>query len=253
MIHDVVAPTTHRDDAAAMHPVTWKRLILCAVLAAVTLAWTQPASAETYKRKLSWSGYTWKVRLAKRENPGNNAWGDSLANVRVQRDGTLRMAITTGRPWKSVELAGVRRLGYGRYRWVVNTDLSDPSNVLALFLRDMGVSSASRGEQDIEFARWSPYDINPGWYVSWTKKGRIFGSFATTSQAPYTVETTWRRRDVRFYVRDAGGAVLLDRTVRQRTTGKLLYPRMSYWLLPASPRDVAPPPVILDSFRFTPL
>ena len=25
---------------------TWKRLVLCAVLAGVTLAWTQPASAE---------------------------------------------------------------------------------------------------------------------------------------------------------------------------------------------------------------
>ena len=171
--------------------------------------------------------------------------------MRVQRDGTLRMAITTGRPWKSVELAGVRRLGYGRYRWVVNTDLSNPSNVVALFVRDMAVSSASRGEQDIEFARWSPYDINPGWFVSWTKNRRTFNSFPTTNRAPYVVEITWRRRGVRFYVRDADGTVLLDQTVRARTTGKLLYPRMSYWLLPSSPRDVAPAPVILDSFRFT--
>ena len=52
-------------------------------------------------------------------------------------------------------------------------------------------------------------------------------------------------------MRDADATVLLDQTVSARTTGKLLYPRMSYWLLPASPRDVAPPPVILDSFRFT--
>ena len=53
-----------------------------------------------------------------------------------------------------------------------NTDLSNPSNVFALFVRDMAVSSASRGEQDIEFARWSPYDVNPGWFVSWTKKAQ---------------------------------------------------------------------------------
>ena len=70
-----------------------------------------PAGAETYKRKLNWSGYTWKVRVAKQENPGNNAWGDSTRNVRVQSDGSLRLGITTGKPWKSVELAGVRRLG----------------------------------------------------------------------------------------------------------------------------------------------
>jgi len=229
---------------------TWKRLILCGLLASVTLIWTQSAGAETYKRKLTWSGYTWKVRLAKRENPGKNTWGDSSRNVRVQSDGSLRMAITTGRPWKSVELATVRNLGYGRYRWVVNTDLSNPSNVFALFVRDMAVSSASHGEQDIEFARWNPNDVNPGWFVSWTKKLKTFSSFPTTNTPPYVVEITWRRRSVRFFMRDAGATVLVDRTVRARIKSKLLQARMSYWLLPDSARDAAPPRVILDSFRF---
>jgi hypothetical protein len=229
----------------------WRRLILCALVASVTLTWTQSASAETYKRKLNWWGYTWKVRLAKRENPGKNAWGDSRKNVHVQSDGSLRLAITKGRPWRSVELAGVRKLGYGRYRWVVNSDMSNPSNVFALFVRDMAVSSASRGEQDIEFARWNPNDLYPGWFVSWSKKLKAFDSFPVTDRAPYVVEITWRRRSVRFSVRDAGGTVLLDHTVSARTTGRLLYPRMSYWLLPSSPRGATPPPVIVDSFRFT--
>jgi hypothetical protein len=228
-----------------------KRLLLCGILAIVALTWTQSASAETYKRKLTWSGYTWKVRLAKRANPGNNAWGDSTKNVRVQGDGSLRLAITKGRPWQSVELAGVRRLGYGRYRWVVDTDLSNPSNVVALFVRDMAVSSASRGEQDIEFSRWYHAELNPGWFVSWTKRKKVFDSFPTTNRAPYVIEITWRRRSVRFFMRDADGTVLLGRTVRARTRSRLLYPRMSYWLLPESSRDVLPPPVILDSFRFT--
>ena len=105
--------------------------------------------------QFNWSGYTWKVRLAARENPGNNAWGDSKDNVRVRSDGSLRFGITTGPTWRSVEIAGTRALGYGRYRWVVDTDLSNPSQVFALFVRDMAVSSASRGEQDIEFSRWS--------------------------------------------------------------------------------------------------
>ena len=229
----------------------WTRFILCAVLACVTFTWTQPASAERYKRKLTWSGYTWKVRLAKQENPGNNSWGDSSGNVRVQSDGSLRMAITTGNTWKSVELATTRTLGYGRYRWVVNTDLSNPSNVLGLFVRDLAVSSAAHGEQDIEFARWNVNDVNPGWFVSWTKRMKKFGSFPTTNMAPYVVDITVRRRSVRFYVRDGAATVLLDRTLRSRMKGRLLQPRMSYWLLPASPRDGAPPPVILDSFRFT--
>ena len=229
----------------------WKRLILCALVASVTFAWAQSASAETYKRKLTWSGYTWKVRLAKRENPGKNTWGDSRGNVHVQRDGSLRMAITTGRTWKSVELATNRKLGYGSYRWVVNSDLSNPSNVFGLFVRDMAVSSAAHGEQDIEFARWNVNDVNPGWFVSWTKRLKRFGSFPTTNRAPYVVEIALRRRSVRFSVRDADATILLDRTVRTRIKSRLLQPRMSYWLLPDSPRDAAPPPVILESFRFT--
>jgi hypothetical protein len=230
-----------------------KRLLLCGILAIVALTWTQPASAETYKRKLTWSGYTWKVRLATRENPGKNTWGDSTKNVRVQRDGSLRLAITKGRRWRSVELGGVRRLGYGHYRWVVDTDLSNPSNVVALFVRDMSASSATDGEQDIEFSRWNHAELDPGWFVSWTKRRKVYDSFPTTNRAPYVVEITWRRRSVRFFVRDAGGTVLLDRTVRARTRSRLLYPRMSYWLLRDSSRAVTPPPVVLDSFRFTKL
>jgi hypothetical protein len=229
-----------------------KRLLLCVLLASVTLTWAQAASAETYRRKFTWSGYTWKVRLAKRENPGHNAWGDSTSNVRVRPDGKLRLGIETGPTWRSVELAGVRPLGYGRYRWVVDTDLSNPTNVFALFVRDMAVSSASHGEQDIEFSRWSDPASNPGWFVSWSKT-KAFDSFTMTNRAPYVMEITWRRASVRFSMRDAGGAVLVDRTVKARTTGKLLYPRMSYWLLPRSARDVAPPPVVLDSFHFTKL
>ena len=230
-----------------------KRLLLCALVASVTLTWAQPASAEKYRRQFSWSGLTWKVRLAERENPGKNAWGDSKENVRVRSDGSLRLGITTGPTWRSVEVAGARSLGYGRYRWVVDTDLSNPTNVFALFVRDMAVSSASHGEQDIEFSRWSVPELEPGWLVSWSKTGRAFSSFPMTNRAPYVVEIIWRRGSVRFFMGDAGGAVLVDRTVRARTTGKLLYPRMSYWLLPGSPREQAVPPVILDSFRFTKL
>jgi len=226
-------------------------LIVCALLASLWLvAGAQPASAEHYRRQFNWSGYTWKVRLAARENPGNNAWGDSKDNVRVRSDGSLRFGITTGPTWRSVEIAGTRALGYGRYRWVVDTDLSNPSQVFALFVRDMAVSSASRGEQDIEFSRWSDPTTQPGWFVSWSKRGRDYSSFPMTNRAPYVVEIHWRRGNVHFSMRDAAGTVLVDRSVRAHSTGKLLYPRMSYWLLPKSPRDQVPAPVIVKSFRF---
>lgn len=241
------APTTQ---PGKQRRAFWQRLLVCGSLACVSLTWAHPASAETYRRTVSWSGYTWKVRLAQRENPGNNTWGDSPQNVRVRSDGSLRLAITTGSRWRSVELAATRRLGYGRYRWVLHSDLSNPSNVLALFVRDMAVP-ASRGEQDVEFSRWNHAELHPGWFVSWSGSTKTFSSFPTTSRAPYVVEITLRRRSVRFFMRDAGATVLLDRTARGRTTGTLLEPRMSYWLLPGSPRDAPPPPVILDSFHFT--
>jgi hypothetical protein len=225
-------------------------LIVFALVATLTLAWTQSASAETYKRKIKWSGHTWKVRVAERSNPMNNAWGDATGNARVQSDGSLRLGITTGRKWRSVELAGARRLGYGRYRWVVASDMSNPSNVFALFIRDMAVSASKHGEQDIEFARWSPHDLAPGWWVSWSKRSKSFDDFAVTNRAPYVIDITWRPRSVQFFVRDADGTVLLDRQVAARPAGKLLFPRMSYWLLPDSPRDQAPPPVVVKSFRF---
>ena len=151
---------------------------------------------QTYKRKLNWSGYTWKVRVAKKENPGKNTWVIRAERARAER----RLAphgITTGSPWKSVELAD-GPLRYGRYRWVVNRDLSNPSNVFGLFVRDMAVSSASHGEQDIEFARWSVNDVNPGWFVSWTKRLKKFDSFPMTNVAPYVIEIAYRPRSVHF-------------------------------------------------------
>ena len=69
----------------------------------------------------------------------------------------------------------------------------------------MAVSSATRGEQDIEFSRWSIAASNPGWFVSWSKKRKAFDSFAMTNRAPYVVEITWRRDRVRFSMHDAGG------------------------------------------------
>jgi hypothetical protein len=215
------------------------------------LASAQPASAERYRRQFNWSGHTWKVRVAERENPGRNAWGDSKQNVRVRSDGSLLLGITTGPKWRSVEIAGTRSLGYGHYRWVVDTDLSNPAHVFALFVRDMAVSSASHGEQDIEFSRWGAPTLHPGWIVSWSKTRRAYSSFPMTNRAPYVMEISWRRRSVRFHMTDADRTVLIDRTVRAGSTGKQLFPRMSHWLLPDSSREHAPAPVIVNSFRFT--
>ena len=108
----------------------------------------------------------------------------------MQSDGSLRLGHHHRAEVASVELASIRRLGYGRYRWVVDTDLSNPSNVFALFVRDMAVSSASHGEQDIEFARWSPTTSTRGGSSPGRRGRKTYSNFPTTNRAPYVVEIT---------------------------------------------------------------
>ena len=72
--------------------------------------------------------------------------GRHAQNVRVRSDKKLRVNIFKGR---AVEIVGLPS-GYGRYRWVVESDLStvDPFRVAAFFVH------GDRAEQDIEFSRW---------------------------------------------------------------------------------------------------
>ncbi|HMS61499.1 MAG TPA: hypothetical protein PKD63_04400 [Solirubrobacteraceae bacterium] len=223
-------------------------LLLLAAMPAV-------AEAERYRRSFPWSGYRWQVRLATGEDPGHNDWGDSARNVRVRPDGTLRLAIVRdGSKRRSVELATVRRLGYGRYRWVVGSKLGrlDHFSVLALFTNDT-VHRAPYGEQDFEFTHWGNAGAPPGWAVSWSQRVKAFDGFSLSNLAPYTIDITWRLSVVRFHMRDGGGVVLYDVTRPMLSNGRFMAARMSYWLFPGFPRELLPPPVIVRDFEFTPL
>lgn len=230
---------------------------MTATLAAtVCLLAPSVAPAERYRRQFHWSGYTWQVRLARKEKPGRNTWWDAKDNVRVRSDGTLRLAIThRGSVWRCVELATKRRLGYGRYRWVVSSSLGsvDPHTVLALFTDD-SVHRSPYGEQIFEFATWADPSLLPGWAVSWSRRVKSDESFALSPAAPYTVDITWRRTTTQLRMVDATGAVLYDRTRRVRSDGQFMLARMSYWLFRGPPESGLPPaPVILSDFTFTAL
>lgn len=229
-----------------------------ALLAAVALAAapTHPAdAAERGDRKLRWSGYTWTVReTTGRAAPGNNRWGDSRWNAQVRRDGALRLNIYKG---KAVELIGPPT-GYGRYRWVVETDVRrvDPFRVIAFFVRGTG------GEQDIEFSRWGETDqASVGTWVTWKRRTRLaYGYFAVPGPPPYTVQITWKPRRTRYTVRDARRHLLLDQTYRTSPAGRHVAPRLSYWIYPghASFRHqftarTVHPPVIVRDFSFSKL
>lgn len=225
-------------------------LLLGAVIALVAPA---GAAAAHKERVLNWSGYRWTVRHAAKPGPPlHNLWGDSKANVRVLPNGRLRVNIVRGR---SVEVVGPRT-GYGRYTWVVETDMStaDPFRVAAFFVR------GTRGEQDIEFSRWGePLMQAPGTWVSWLGQVKRVGwaSFAVTPDPPYTIRIDWRPKRSRFSVADRIGTVLVDRTIKSIPAGRHVAPRISYWLYPGHGQLLSPytpqtvhPPVIIRSFRY---
>ncbi|HEX6025666.1 MAG TPA: hypothetical protein VFZ00_26980 [Solirubrobacter sp.] len=211
------------------------------------------AAAERHDRKLRWSGYTWTVRSTTgRADPGNNRWGDSRWNAQVRRDGSLRLNIFKG---KAVELIGPRT-GYGRYRWVVETDVRkvDPFRVIAFHVR------GTRGEQDIEFSRWGdPAQTSVGTWVSWRRRTRLaFEFFAVPGPPRYTVQITWRPKRTRYIVRDGRGRLVLDQTFASSPAGKHVSPRISYWIYPghgsSRPRftgKTVHPPVIVRDFSFS--
>lgn len=231
-----------------------RRLAATLVLGALTaLAAPTPALAAHKQRVFHWSGYRWTVRYSAKPGPPlNNLWGDSKANVRVLPDKRLQVNIVQGR---SVEVVGPRT-GYGRYTWVVDTDMStaDPFRVAAFFVR------GTRGEQDIEFCRWAePLMQSPGTWVSWLGQVKRVGwaSFAVTPTPPYTIRIDWGVRKTRFFVRDAIGSVLVDRTIKSVPAGRHVAARISYWLYPGhgqwlSPytRDTVHPPVIVRAFKY---
>lgn len=229
------------------------RALLLAV-GALSVAAPAAQAAEHYDRAFNWSGYRWTVRSTTGpSNPGHNRWGDSRMNVRVLPDKTLRVNISRG---KSVEMVGPST-GYGRYRWVVGSDLStvDPFRVVAFFVYGAG------SEQDVEFSRWGDATSSTaGTWVTWRRQTRLgFGSFAVTPAAPYTIEIDWHVGATRFTMRDATGATLLDTVFPSSRPSRRTAPHISYWAFPgwAGNRSrftaaTVHPPVIVQSFAYRP-
>ena len=225
-------------------------LVLAVVVALLAVAPAAQA-ADRFGRAFHWSGYRWVVRSNQNPaNPGHNRWGDSRSNVRVRSDKTLRLDIFAGR---SVEVIGPPT-GYGRYRWVVKTNLStiDPFRVAAFFVHGTG------GEQDVEFSRWGHAELAAGTWVTWRKRTRLgFGPFGVSPAVPYTIDIDWRPGTTRFAVRDATGATLVDTTHPSSRPGPHTAPRMSYWVYPGHGTNLSTftsatvhPPVIVQSFSY---
>lgn len=114
------------------------------------------------QRGINFSGYTWWVKNGT-GGPGPNLWSDSDSSVWVDKSGFLHLKIRkTGNNWYCSEVNLNASLGYGSYKFIIESDLADfNKNIVAgLFLYE-----DDSKEIDIEFARWGNTLTVPGWYT----------------------------------------------------------------------------------------
>jgi len=194
--------------------VRTRRLCLAVVLAVA--AGAAPAAART----IAWSGYNWDVRTQGLSGPGPNYWSDSTSNVSVEPSGVLDLSVVRNGPggaWTSSELDGETHLGYGRYTWVVDSNLSasalDNYEVLGLFTYDDNSPERSHNEIDIEASHWGDATFPTGsGTVYHNSGGQTEVDFPFSSSPPYICTFDWTPGQIHWTITDMAGATLADWT-----------------------------------------
>jgi hypothetical protein len=209
---------------------------------------------------LWFSGYNWTVKdsAGQEVGPGGNVFAREAATVDRLGRLTLRVMKKGGR-WVCGEVVGPT-LGYGTYRWVVESglDRQDPSSVLGLFTWSDDPKE-NHQEIDFESSRWGdakapnfqfvvqPHDLD----------GNMRRFTATGLTQPERVEFTWRPGQVDFVsFTYREGRWRQRKSWRRSGAGVPAFsdaaPRMNLWMFRAAApaRDQW---VVLRSFSFTPL
>jgi len=111
-------------------------------------------AAEGPARKLTFSGYEWRIRQVPSDRGGANEYDP--ANAWTDESGALHLRIAgTPERWTSAEVILTRSLGYGTYSFVVR-DVShlEPAVAFGMFTwDDLGVEQNHR-EVAVEISRW---------------------------------------------------------------------------------------------------
>jgi hypothetical protein len=185
-----------------------------ALLVALTAA-PAIAGVEFENRSIAFSGLTWLVKGSRgRVGPGPNYFSDSVNNVWVDDQGRLHLRIAHDprhrRRWDCAEVLATTSLGFGTYRFSLDTPVDgfDPNVVLGLFTWSDAPDYAHR-ELDIEFSRWSdPANQNAQFVVQpYTQPGNLF-RFEEPAGLPQTVHGfTWSMTQVSFASMSPGGVI----------------------------------------------
>jgi len=209
------------------------------------------------------SGYDWTVKSSPgRFGPGPNFFSDSVDNVFVDPQGRLHLKITHREDrWVCSEVISARSLGYGTYRFGVDSSIDgfDPQIVLGLFTWTDDPGYHHR-EIDIEISRWGdPANQNLQFVVQpYTRKGSIV-RFSGPPGAPETTHTFLWTPD-RVTCRSLTGhppgssskGLIREHTFTQdipKAGGE--NPRINLWLMGGKPpRDGKEVEAVISRFEF---
>jgi hypothetical protein len=210
-------------------------------------------AAPARKRIVAWSGHSWRVRPAAWDGlPGPNRW--SAANVSVD-GGVLRLEINQRRRgWTCAEVHSRRSFGYGRYRFVVGSDLSrlDPWVVLGLFTYRDDIPQP-HNEIDIEVARWGRRrDRRNAQFVQQPRGRGNTKRLALPPRPPYTMWWDWVPGSIAWGVIDGTGDLVSahSRPSPFVPSGERVH--LNLWLAEGHP-PARPLAIEVASFDHTPL
>ena len=157
-------------------------------------------SLATFTRTITFADHQWLVKDGF-SGPGPNYFSDSSKNVWVDQRGRLHLRIRRQRRrWYTAEVVLAETLGYGTYRFVVDSPVADLdlNAVLGLFTWCTNPPAANC-EIDIEFSRWGDELNQNGSYVvqPYYQSGHVY-PFELPPDSPTTHSFTWRPDSVFF-------------------------------------------------------
>lgn len=234
-------------------------LLAISVLLTLLAATTAPAAAGRGDDRVMFAGYEWEVKSSQgRVGPGPNVF--STDNVKVDKRGRLQLRVSRRKgQWRSAEVILSESLGYGTYRFTVESSLDDldPNVVLGLFTWSDEPEQFNR-ELDIEFSRWGdPADpMNAGYTVQpYTAPGHQF-RWQIGADRPTVHEIRWTPGEATF-TSTRGGQVLSTWTFADPSAvpdPDTAHARMNLWLFRGDPplegRGIQ---VTISDFAFVPL
>ncbi|ERJ58123.1 glycoside hydrolase family 16 protein [Sphingobacterium paucimobilis] len=210
-------------------------------------------------RVIQFSGIDWVVRATKdkKEGPGPNLFSASDKNVWVDTEGRLHLKIREEAGyWYCSGVTARRSLGYGKYTFYVNSDITklDKNVVVGLF-----TYLDDDHEIDIEFSKWSIDENFNAQFVSQpsTVTGNKERFDILPNLGPTVHSFDWSEEEIAFsssFMNDKGHEesiyewIYKGNHVPKKNNEKL---KLNLWLFKGQmPADLKEQEIVIDSVHF---